>query len=170
MRVIITTLNRKTGSWIIQQWPTYSNALQSFKFCVKGDKMWELFIFLMLIKWEYLSLQHPPAFQISREKVTNKSRKPVSHSTLFFVWEPNLSQHLYSTAVQKATCKGLSKSGIINSQPEVGIGRPRLTFVLAWVVGANVSADSPLTSATWEKWPQGMHWDANSLWLYKKPY
>lgn len=64
------------------------------------------------------------------------SRKPISHNDttlflVFWVWERNLSQHLYSTAVQKASYKGPSESGIINSPAQIGLGRSRLTFVLA---------------------------------------
>lgn len=120
--------------------------------------MWELFLKNVNEKCECLLAAPTSWHSTSGEKpptrLENLSHSRHSYFFFFFdfsVWEPNLSQHLYSTTVQKATCKGLSKSGIINSRLQVGIGRSMLIFVLAWAVSANVNADSPLTSATWEK-------------------
>lgn len=98
--------------------------------------MWKLFLKNVNEKCERL-LTAPTSWHSTSGKKPPTSLENLSqsrHSFFFFdfsVWELNLSQHLYSTTVQKATCKGLSKSGIINSGPQVGIGRSMLIFVLA---------------------------------------
>lgn len=131
--------------------------------------MWEL-LNKLLIEIRVVSLQDRPASRpsVSRVEATNKSRKPVSHSTLAFLsGNQTFPRALTALVHTRQLARGLSKSGIINPWPQAGTWEGRLTFVLAWAASANACADSPLTSATWEKWPQGIHSDADSFWLYE---
>lgn len=86
--------------------------------------MWEL-LKKLLSKMKIVYLQHPPVccsnFQEKGHQQVQKTC--LTLSIAFSVWEPNLSQSPYSTAVQKATCEGFSKSGIINSRHKLGFGQ-----------------------------------------------
>lgn len=125
---------------------------------VKWDQMWELFN-----KCKAVSLRRPPG----EEPPTNLQNLCPTKRSFFCLGTKPFPETLRWHA-EKAT----SRSVIINSRRQVGTraSRPRLTFFLAYTGSANVSADSQLTSATWEKWPRGIHWVAVSVWLYENQH